>query len=559
MKKRNQFLVLFVIGILIINFVASKSFVRFDFTKDQRYSVSSTTLNLLNKVDQPLHIKVFLAGDLPSEFKQLQLETRYLLEEYKAQNPNIRFEFVNPVGNNKEASEIAKQFFQQGMTPERVNIAERGKITESIIFPWAEAQYKGIKYAIPLLKKQMDVSTEEMITSSIQHLEYGLSDALRKLVQERNQKIAVLKGKGQLEDVYIADFFRSLRDYYLIAPFTLENIEEQPQQTLEQLNEFDLVIDAKPEKKYSEKEKYILDQYIMQGGKALWLVEQVTAEQDSLKKTGSTLAFPKELDLYDLFFTYGVRINPQLVNDLYSAPIVLAQGSGSQTQFNPFPWMYKPLAAPLEKHPITSALERVQFNFANPIELLKNDIDKTVLLTSSELTKLEGVPKEISLDLIEKEPDFSTYTKPHQVLAVLLEGEFKSLYKNRVLPFENETHLNQSLPTQQIVISDGDVIKNRVTRNQPEELGFNPFTGETYGNKSFLMNSVNFLLGDEDLLALRNKPIILANIKEEILEEDNYYWAVFNLVAPLLFLLLFGSVLIWYRKKKYARPVQAKK
>lgn len=552
MNKNIRYLFILIIGVIVVNLLATKAFVRFDFTKDQRYSISEASFDLLDQVNQPLQFKVFLTGELPSEFKQLQLETRYMLEEFKAQNSNISFQFENPNKEGEDLNETAKAFYQAGMTPERVNIAERGKVTETIIFPWAEASYKGKKIVIPLFKKKTNASTEEMIKTSIQYLEYALTDALRKLVLERSKKIAVLKGKGQLSDVYIADFFRSLRDYYLIAPFTLENVETQAEESLAQLNEFDLIIDAKPEKKYTEKEKYVLDQYLMQGGKALWLIEQVTAEQDSLKKTGSTLAFPKELDLYDFFFSYGIRINPQLVNDLYSAPIVLAQGEGSQTQFNPFPWMYKPLATSAEKHPITSALERVQFDFANPIELLKNDIEKTVLLASSELTKTEGVPRQISLDLIEKEPDFSTYTQPHQALAVLLEGQFNSLYKNRITPFNNPNHLDQSQATQQIVISDGDVIKNKVTRNQPEELGFNPFTGETYGNKSFLMNSVNFLLGDEALLKLRNKPILLATISDEVLAQGNYTWAVFNLLAPLLFLTSFGISLIWWRRKKYA-------
>lgn len=552
MKKSIQQLIIVVIGLVLINFLAANKFARFDFTIDQRYSISEASKSLLSEVNQPLKIKVYLAGDLPSTFKQLQLETRYLLEEYKAQNPNISFQFVNPVEDGEDATEIAKKFYEQGMTPERVNIAENGKVTERIVFPWAEASYQGEKFPLSLLKKKIGAETEEMLTASIQHLEYAFSDGLRKLVKERSKKIAVLKGKGQLEDKYIADFFRSLRDYYLIAPFTLRSIENEPNKTLEQLNEFDLIIDAKPEKKYSEKEKYALDQYLMQGGNALWLVEQVTAEQDSLKKSGSTLAFPKELDLYDFFFNYGVRINPQLVNDLYSAPIILAQGSGSQAQFNPFPWMYKPLAAPAGNHPITSAIERVQFDFANPIDLLKTDINQTVLLHSSELTKLEGVPREISLNLIEKEPNFSTYTKPNQALAVLLEGEFKSLYKNRVLPFENPNHLDKSLPTQQVVISDGDVVKNKLRRNQPEELGFQPFTGETYGNKTFLMNTVNFLLDDDALLALRNKPVILTPISDEVLAKSNYFWALFNLIAPLAFLFVFGGLLIRRRKKKFA-------
>ncbi|MGM0635955.1 MAG: gliding motility-associated ABC transporter substrate-binding protein GldG [Bacteroidota bacterium] len=553
MKKSSKNIILLLVVLILINLIATQAFKRFDFTEDQRYSLSNSTKEIIESAETPVKVKVYLTGDLPSVFKRLQLETQYILEEYAAYNPQIKFEFVNPVDEDKDAMKVATAFYQQGMTPETLNVIENGKTTENIIFPWAEATQGDKKVKIQLLNKQLGANNEEMVNASVQNLEYQFSDAFNKLLFEKEKKVAVLRGKDQLEDKFIADFFGNLREYYFIAPFTLEPIEEFPEESLEKLNEFDLIIDAKSTKTFTEKEKYVLDQYLMNGGKALWLTEQVQVEKDSLYKDQTTLAFPKKLNMYDFFFTYGIRINPQLVNDLYSAPIILAQGKGRDAQFNPFPWFYEPLAKAASSHPIVTNIDAVHFNFANPIELLENDIKKTPLLQSSPLTKLEGVPKEISLEMVNKEPNPESYQNGSQVLAVLLEGEFKSLYKDRVLPFDNENHIDKSKATQQIVISDGDVIKNEVEKGKPQELGFDRYSGNVYGNKDFLLNAINFMLDDSGLVELRSKQITMAKLDQDKVDKYAVLWKIINVLGGIIAISVFGIILIYLRKKKYVK------
>ena len=541
-----------IVLLVFINLVATQFFKRIDFTSDGRYTLAESSLDLVKTIDKPLLIKVFLTGDLPSEFNRLQTEARYILEEFKAYNSNIKFEFVDPLEGDIGAMEVANQFYENSMSPESLNIRENGKLTERLIFPWAIADYGGKQIPIQLLQKTLTLSNSEMIQRSVQNLEYAFVDGMTKLSRERTKKIAIIKGQGELEDRYLADFLSTLKDYYLIAPFTLDSVNTSPQKTLDVLNTYDLIIDAKPTKAFTDEKNYVLDQYLMNGGKAIWLTEQVIAEKDSLYKASKkTLAFPRNLNLYSLFFRYGVRINPQLVNDLYSAPIVLASGSGNSTQLSRFPWFYDPLGKPAENHPITENLSPVKFEFANPIDTLESDLNKTILLESSNLSRVIGTPFEITLEEITKEPDPRLYTKGHFPLAVLVEGEFNSAFKSKLKPLTLQSPKDKSPQTQQVFISDGDLIKNQLESGKPLELGFDRYTGLTYGNKTFLLNVVNYLLGDESLVKTRSKSISLDEMDLEELESTKLKWQLFNVIVPILSITAFGLIVLYWRKKKY--------
>lgn len=542
-----------VLVLVLVNLAASQFFTRVDFTSDERYTLSSSTLELLNSVENPLLIQVFLTGDLPSEFKRLQTETRYILEELQAYNSNIKFEFVDPLDSEKDAMDIANQFYEQGMAPESLNIRENGKLTERLIFPWAVAKFKNQEASIQLLQKTLTQSNSELIQKSVENLEYAFVDAVTKLTRERSKKIAILKGQGELEDKYISDFLTTLKDYYLIAPFTLDSVNTNPQRTLELLKSYDLIIDAKPTKAFNEEKIYALDQYVMNGGKALWLTEHVNVEKDSLfRASQSTIALPRDLNLYSLFFKYGIRINPQLINDLYSAPIVLASGQGNSTQLTRFPWFYEPLGNVGQKHPITSNINQVKFEFANPIDTLTSGLKKTILLESSELSRKVGVPSEINLNEITEEPDPRLYTTGQFPMAVLVEGEFTSAYQAKLKPFQLPNVLEKSPKTQQVFISDGDVIKNQLQSGKPLELGFDRYTGLTYGNKTFLLNTVNYLLGDEDLVKTRTKSISLDEMDLEKLQHEKLTWQLFNIAAPVVSILIFSGLFYYWRKRKYS-------
>ncbi len=543
-----------IIGLLFVNIIASKVHSRFDLTQDHRYTISPAAKNIIDKIESPIIIDVFLKGDFPPEFRRLQNETRQFLEEMSAYNSNVKFNFIDPLAEGDDANAVAQEFYELGMTPARISVMENGKASESIIFPWAIANFNNKTVKIPLLKNKLGATDEERVNNSVQQMEYSFADAIGQLVQPKKKKIAIMRGNGELGDAYIADFIKTIRQYYFVAPFTLDSVAIYPNKTLEDLKEFDLIIEAKPTQAYSEKEKLVLDQYLMSGGKSLWLVEQTLMETDSLfNPNGSALALPRDLNLNDFFFSYGLRINPALVNDIYSAPIVLASGSGNDTQFSPYPWFYSPLTTSPNSHPIINNIEAVKFEWANPIDILGNDIKKTVLLSSSPQSKIEGTPREISLKLLNTRPDLSTYSAGELPMAVLLEGKFKSVYKNRVKPFDLDNPIDNGVSTKMIVISDGDVIKNQLQKGQPLELGFDRFTGNTYGNKEFLLNSVNYLLDDSGLIDIRSKEISIAFLDSEKIAQEREKWQIINLLIPLLLLGIGAFIFTYFRKKRYLK------
>ena len=543
-----------VLGLIILNLIAAKFFTRVDLTQDQRYSLSPAALHIIEDIEEPVIIDVFLEGTFPSEFRRLKIETRELLEEFSAYNSNVKFNFIDPLEEGTDANAIAEEFYKIGMTPARLNVVENGKTSEAIIFPWAMANYGNKSVKIPLLKNTLGSTNEERVTNSVQQLEYVFADGLSKLIYPRSKKIAVMRGNGELPDANIADFIKTLQQYYFTAAFTLDSAAIDPQKTLADLREYDLIIEAKPTIPYTENEKYILDQYTMNGGKSIWLTESVAMESDSLfNELGSAIALPRNLNLGDFFFSYGVRINPVLINDIYSAPIILATGSGNNTQFNPYPWFYSPLTSSPNNHPIINNVDAVKFEYANQIDTLKNSVKKTVLLSSSPQTKIEGTPKEINLNIINRKPELSQYTAGEQALAVLLEGKFSSVYKNRLKPFKIKADKQMSTTTKMLVIADGDVIKNQLQRGVPLELGFERFTGNTYGNKEFLLNAVNYMLDDTGLIDIRTKEISIPFLDVSKVEKEGLQWKIISLILPLAILGIFAIGLYFNRKRKYIK------
>ncbi|UZH55486.1 gliding motility-associated ABC transporter substrate-binding protein GldG [Salinimicrobium tongyeongense] len=545
---------LLLLAIIGVNVLSYNFFGRFDLTADKRYTLSEASEEIISKAEAPVIIDVFLEGEFPPEFRKLQAETRQLLEEFAAVNPQITYRFTNPLEEGGNANEIASQFYEMGMTPARINVVENGRTSEAIVFPWAMANFGNKSVAIPLLKNQLGATTEDRVAASVQQLEYAFADAFSKLLEPKRKKVAVMRGNGELEDKYIADFIRKIQEYYFIAPFTLDSVAVNPQRTLNQLSEYDLLIEAKPTEPYTEAEKLVLDQYLMNGGKQLWLVEHAAMETDSLfTPAGSAFALPRDLNLGDYFFKYGLRINPALVKDLYSAPIILATGSGNNAQFNPYPWFYFPLSSSPSTHPVVTNLEAVKFEYANPIDTLQNDIDKTVLLATSPRSAVAGLPREISLEEITAEPNPAEFTAGEQPLAVLLEGNFSSVYDNRILPFQLNNFRSKSEGTKILVISDGDVIKNQLQRGEPLELGFDRYTGTTYGNREFLLNAVNYLLDDRGLINIRSREVKIAFLNPEKAEKERTFWQMFNIALPLGLLAVFAVLYRAIRRKKYVK------
>ena len=554
MNKTIKHILILIIALIAINVISGTFYKRFDLTTDNRYTLSESATQIIEAIESPIRIDVFLKGeDFPSEFRRLQNETKQLLEEFAALNNNIVFNFINPLEDESTRERNIQQLTMRGLKPMQLSVQESGKSTQAVIFPYALASYNEQTVVIPLVKNKIGASQQELVNNSVQNLEYTFADGFSKLTNPKRRKIAILKGNKQLEDKYIANFVKKLGEYYYIAPFTLDSVASNPQSTLKDIKGFDLIISAKPTEAFTEEEKLVLDQYTMSGGKSLWLIDAVAMEKDSLyNATGTNYAVSRDLNLTDFFFKYGIRINPYMVSTLYSAPITLAMGEGSQSQFQHLKWPYSPLARSSSNHPIVNNLNLVKFDFANQIDTLKNNLDKTILLETAPLTKLEGTPKEVSLELVTQDQDPQTFDKGNQTLAVLLEGEFNSVYSNRVKPFKLEKNLNKSIPSKMIVIADGDVIKNDVTRNVPQELGFDRWTGQTYGNKEFLLNAVNYLLDDNGLINIRSKEIAVAFLNQEKITSEKTKWQLINILLPLILLAAFGLVFNYLRKKKYA-------
>ncbi|HRL72047.1 MAG: gliding motility-associated ABC transporter substrate-binding protein GldG [Flavobacterium sp.] len=557
-KKNNLKSVLIILAVvLLLNAIGNSFFHRFDLTQDKRYTLSPTSLNIIKQVQNPLYIKVYMQGDLPAEFKRLQLETKQLLEEFQAYNSNIVFEFVDPLENEDASMDNIKELYRKGLTPINITVDDKGKQSQAMVFPWAIAIYDNKEVNIPLLKNIMGASTTQKVIGSVQHLEYSIAEGLNKITKAKQKKIAVIKGNGELQDILMAKFLLQVRESYHIGPFTLDSVAKSPVASLKALEKYDLAVIAKPTETFSDAEKQVLDQFIINGGKTLWLIDQVTAEMDSLyDSSGTTLAYPKDLNLNDMFFKYGIRINPDLVKDEQGSPIKLATGEqGSATQFQEFNWKFAPQVYPNSLHPIVKNLGGIKFDFANSIDTLKNGIKKTILLQSSQYSKKIGTPSEISLNSVVEETSPRDYANKGKIpLAVLLEGSFHSMFENRVLPFEQKTFQATGKENKMIVISDGDLIKNQLDKNfQPVELGYDQRSGNLYDNKDFLINCVNYLLDDTGLINIRSKDLDLPLLDKEKVYENYTRTQLITIGLPIVILLFFGVVFTFLRKRKYSK------
>ncbi|MEM8764670.1 MAG: gliding motility-associated ABC transporter substrate-binding protein GldG [Bacteroidota bacterium] len=538
----------------VLNVLAGFAFARFDLTEDQRYTLSEPAREITQAFEGPVVVDILLDGTLPAEFQKLKTETVQLIQSFQAVNPQIQYNLVDPLEDAEQSQQTIINLQNIGLTPANVTVEEDGKISQELVFPWAMVNYGERTVRVPLLKNKLGSDTETRINNSVQQLEYAFADAFTKLSLQQKKRIAVLRGNGQLEDPYLADYLTTLKEYYNIGVITLDSVSKTPKKVLDQLKQFDLAIMAKPTEAFTENEKFVLDQFIVGGGKSIWLMDQVAMEIDSIfKGGGSALALPRELNLKDFFFRYGIRINPDVVNDLYFTQIVLASGEGNDAQYNPVPWYYHPMVFSQNNHPINTNIEAVRYQFASTLDTLPNAYQKTVLLQSSPLSKTEGAPKQVGLDVIQKAPDKDTYTDGNQPLAVLIEGEFSSAYKNRVKPFKFSGALDSGKPNKMIVISDGDIIKNQLRNGRPLELGYDKWTNSSYGNKEFLINCANYLLDDTGLINIRNKRVSIPLLDVEKTAAKKSFWQFINVGLPLAITLILAILIPYFRKRAYAK------
>lgn len=542
--------------LLAINYIAQQWHSRIDLTQDKRYTLSETTRKTLSQIQQPLVIDVLLKGNIPTEFKKLQTEAIQLLEEYTAANDHLIVNFVNPLEDEPNADAAIQNLINNGLQPLQIAQTEAGKSSVEYIFPWAVISDGKRVEKVRLFIDKLGTTDQERVQNSVQRLEYNLTDALHKFTVKKQKKIAILRSNGTLEDVYLYDFLKTAREYYFIAPFTLDSVATNAEKTLKDLEKFDLLLVAKPTSPFSDEQKQVIDQYIMNGGRVLWLIDQVNVSLEDMYKTGGvTMAMPLDLNLTDMFFQYGFRLNYTLINDLYFSEIVVATGDGSQSRYMNIPWVYNPMVLSSNNHLINSNLDAVRLQFTNGIDTLKNGVKKTVLLSSSPFSKADGTPREINLRIDPKAMNKELYKKGNIPLAVLLEGEFKSMYKDRVRPLELKENRTLSRPTKMIVVSDGDIIKNDFDsqHKMPLELGFDRWTSKYYDNKAFLQNAMNYLLDDTEFLTLRNKKVQLAFLDKEKVAESARAWQIKVFLYPLLALVIVMLLSGYFYRRKNKR------
>jgi gliding-associated putative ABC transporter substrate-binding component GldG len=390
---------------------------------------------------------------------------------------------------------------------------------------------------------------EENINKSVQLLEFAFTDAITKLVSQKKKKIAILKGNGQMPDKYLSDLLLNAKEYYALGEFNLDSLTNDLPKTLENLKRFDMALIVKPTQTFSDSEKYILDQYIMQGGKTMWLMDQVTIDLDSLyNQDRQSVAFPRDLNLDDLFFKYGVRINPRLIQDLLSTPVTAQSPTGEDF---PIDWLYSPIVRSEENHPINKNLNLIKLEFANQMDTLKNGIKKTVLLKSSPQSKAVGAPVLIGLNQFMEELDESKFNEGNQIIGTLLEGQFTSVYNNRVKPFKIKDNKDRGVDTKMIVIADGDIVNYTYINKKPIQNGYDQWTQQIYGNKDFLINSINYLLDDNGLINIRSKNVELPLLNDQKVEESYTMSQFITVGFPLVLLAFFGFGFTYLRKRRY--------
>ena len=513
---KKPFLLLLIL-ILIVG-LSRNFFLQIDLTYDKRNSLSKSTLTQIKELKDPLRIDVFLSGDLPSTYLHFRNEIDALLSHLKYHNNNILINYNDPFKLG-EPGDVVKEMQKYGMQPEIVFENINGNRKESFIYPWLMINYGNRSELVQLLQKQLGDTENEKIIRSVKQLEYQIMDGIHKVRLKEKKSIAVLSSHKTSENIKITDLLQNLKPYYNLAAFNLKNSELSSKESLKNLNRFDLLIISNAKKPFSQNEKYILDQYGLAGGKLLWMLNGMAINRDSLfNQSGMTYGFPQELNLNDYFFHKGVRLQKTLVQDLYCAPIVLASNNENQTQYLPYPWVYYPISEP-ESTMIGKEIGPVLSKFASSIDTISNTLSKTLLLKSSDFTKTPMVPTLIKLEQATEKIKPDNFNETSKAFGYQIQGRQNSLFYNRIKPFEIEEHLNVG-ETNIILFSDGNLAENQIEKGNPLTLGYDKWTNNFYANRRFLMNSIHFLIGNEERLTLREKFWKFALLDSEKLEKN---------------------------------------
>lgn len=552
-----QFLIT-VAAIILLASVGSLLRIRFDLTEDKRYTLSKPSREILGNIRNDIFVQVYLDGEMPIPLKRLRRSVRELLEEFRiASGRRIDYEFINPA-DTRDIQQREAQYtalYNKGLNPVNIQASdEEGGKTRKMIFPGMIINYNNIEVPVNFLKNNPSVSYEQNILHSIEGLEYELIQTIATVSSDSIRKIAFLEGHGELPEIDVADITINLAKFFTIDRGA---INARPGV----LNNYAAVIIANPVNEFTEADKLVLDQYIMNGGRVLWLVEQVAVNADSLA-TGETVGLYRPLNIEDQLFRYGVRINPEMIQDLDCMVIRMTVSTGEQNQIVNVPWVYYPRLYPNQDHPLTKNINRIKGQFVNTIDTVGLDpaIRKTILLSTSQQSRILTPPLFIRLDEAEEIPDEQLYNKSRIPVAVLLEGVFPSAFRNRMtgsLINDKDFKIrNQSVETRMIVVADGDIIRNDVrrtgTEGTPYPLGQDRLTGEMMGNRDFIINCLNYLVDDNGIMELRSREMKLRLLDRNRIRNQRSLWQVVNVAGPVLIIIIAGLVYSFVRRRIYA-------
>jgi ABC-2 type transport system permease protein len=553
----------FGLALLVIVFaVIAGSFlrIRIDLTEDKRYTLSEPSREVLSRIKNDIFVQVYLDGEMPIPFKRLKRSVREMLDEFRiASGRRVDYEFINPSGgnNSQQREALYQSLVVKGLNPTEINDKDaEGGLSRKIIFPGMIVNYNGIEVPVNFLKNNPSISAEENLLHSTEGLEYEMIQPIATLSSDTVYKVAFIEGHDEIPEIEVADLTYNMAKFFTVDRGILGG-------TPGILDKYAAVVIAGPEKEFNESDKFVLDQYIMNGGKVIWLIDEVNINADSLVY-GETAALYRPLNIEDQLFRYGARINPEIVQDIECAKIRLILSSGgTRQQPVSLPWLYFPELTPAKGHPITRSLNRVRGEFTNYIDTvgLDPDIRKSILLSTSAYTRTLSPPLMISLKEAEITPDERAFNKSTLPVAVLLEGKFPSSFRNRITDnlvkdarFRVKTESSQ---TKMIVIADGDIIRNEVRRSgtteTPLTLGQDRYTGEMFGNRDFLINCLNYLVDDNGIMELRSRELKLRLLDSSVIKKERFKWQLINIAGPVLIVIIAGIIYNWFRKKKYTK------
>lgn len=541
--------------LLLVAFLSSFISVRLDLTSDKRHTLSDQTKEILSGLDNDVYIQVYLDGDMPIGFKKLRRSVRATLEEFRMYSGRkVDYLFINPSGAEEEEERTRQQLslIDKGLLPVTVfDNDEEGGRSEKRIFPAMILNYNSIEVPVNFLKNNPSLPAEVNLSNSVEGLEYELIQPLSTLASDTIYKVAFIEGHGELDEMEVADITLEMAKYFTVDRGSINGKAGI-------LSDYAAIIIARPVSEFSDEDKLVIDQYIMNGGKVLWLVEQVMVNADSLA-LGGTVALYKPLNIEDQLFKYGLRINPVLIQDTDCLIIPVSSTIRDSRQIIPVPWIYYPLLYPNINSPLTRNINKVKSEFVNSIDTVGSDsnISKKVLLASSQNSRTINPPVLIKLEDYKNPPPEDVFNQSYIPVAILLEGQFNSLYANRIISWQGGELKKRSSNTKMIVVADGDIIRNEVSivgnRLTPQSLGVDRYSGQTFGNKDFIINCMNYLVDDKGLISLRSRELKIRLLDRQKIKDNRIFWQITNTIGPLLLVLIGGTTFLIIRRKKYTR------